>query len=230
MEITPFTPSLSYQAPAAKISVESAPTDCVTLGVTSPHTPAVQPYRVTAAPQLSVPTDTGATTQSRSASGFALGVLVTLAVVGVAGYVISQQDGAVQPPTTGTVSHPSVPSDVAADAISDLRYLDRVGSRDGGGLFVNHLGVWRTQVSPEKGFQKLADGDTIEYKENKGAVPHEIRSFRELDDLRGEVEKQEIKKQIDQGVKEIGKGLRQIGDELKKIGDDFKKGFDEGSR
>lgn len=128
--------------------------------------------------------------------------------------------------TVPRVSSPNVAQRTADRAIDSLTYLNRVGARGHGGLYVTTLGIFQRQVTPEKAFYEMADGGTVEFVEQKGATPHDIRSFDDLETLRDQVQQQEIRNAVDRGVEEIKKDARSVGNVLRDIGDQIKRGID----
>lgn len=170
---------------------------------------------------------------SPAAKGVVITLLATAAIggvmVGIAGQAHADEPAPTSISTTvpPRVSSPNVAQKVADRAIDSLVYLDQTGTGTQGGLYVETLGIWQHKVTPQQAFYKMADGGTVEYVEHKGAVPHEIRTFDDLETLRDQVQQQEIRNSIDRGVNEIKKGAREAGKVLQDIGDQIRRGFEQ---
>ncbi|MBM3460919.1 MAG: hypothetical protein FJX76_02350 [Armatimonadetes bacterium] len=201
--------------------------------VQSPFTPIADiPPQLSAIPApVAVEAESAAPSRG-TAKGFVLGLLAAAAIAGVAVYVAGQADSQPKPaPTSQSQVHvPGLPDSVARESLAQLRFLDRVGSQGEGGLHEEVLGIFNRKITPEKALHRLSQGDAVIYLESKDATPHEIKDLQQLESLNDQVEYQQIRKGVREGLREVEDGLREAGEGLKEIGREFRRGFEEGRR
>jgi hypothetical protein len=197
----------SFVTPPARPA--AAPPLARPVDVVSPFS--IAPARTEAPAPLGPSIDAAAMAPTRGVGSFVLGALVAVAVLGAVGAGVIGSGGP-PPPPDGQISVPSsMTPQQAQNEYDALRYLQNVGSRNGGGISRQYLGVVDQPITAQKGLDMLAHGDEIIYRESKNATPQHVHNFPELDRLRNDVREQQIKNAIEQGLSGIQDGLSNLG-------------------